>query len=71
MCIVKIEGKSAKALIDKRASVNIMDATKLQILMTCPKVMPTQAQIYTYGGMTPLPLLGIVDVTVVKKDKKV
>ena len=71
MCIVEIEVTPAKALIDTGASVNVMDAIMLKKLVTCPKVVQTQARIYTYGGTTPLPLLGVISVTVVKGDKKV
>ena len=67
MSTVEIEGTTTSALIDTGASVNVMGTAMLKSLATRPKVMPTGARIYTYGGTTPLP--GVIEVTVMAEDR--
>ena len=66
---IKIKGTPTRALIDTGASVNVIDETMLRKLATRPKVIPTHARIYTYGGTTPLPLVGVVEVMVAHNTK--
>ena len=52
------------ALIDTGASVNVIDETQFEKLSPRPKITPTAARIYTYGGHTPIPLRGVIQVQV-------
>ena len=53
------------------AKVNAMDTSTLHKLKTRPAIRPTKALIHPYGSKAPLPLRGVINITVVsaKEDK--
>ena len=69
MCTVQIAGADVSALIDAGASVNILDIDQYQRLLPRPPITPTKARIYTYGGTEPIPLQGMIEVTVTNKGR--
>ena len=69
ICNVNIEGVEITALIDTGASVNVIDEVQFEKLSPRPVITPTSACIYTYGGTTPLPLRGVIQVKVVSEDR--
>ena len=57
-------GTIIKALIDTGASVNVIDHATWKRLAARPSIKNTLILIFTYGGTTPLPVLGVIDVVV-------
>lgn len=70
ICQIWIDGIRVPILIDSGASVNVLDADQFQRLSPRPSLRATKAQIYNYGGTTPLELLGVINVMVTYKKKR-
>ena len=71
ICTVVIAGTMIKALIDTGASLNVIDQTTWKRLAERPSIKKTLTRIFTYGGTTPLPGLGVIDVPVTYGEKQV
>ena len=61
---IDIKGTAVLALIDKEATVSVMDPSMLDKLKICPIVRQTNTKMYSYVGTTPLAVRGVGDVTV-------
>ena len=68
--MVEINGTSTNVLIDTGASVNVINLALLQKMTSHPEIKPTRARIYPNGTATPLPLRGVIEITVTTKTRK-
>ena len=64
MCTIEVSQAKITALINTGASVNVIDSTQFDKLSPQPQLQPTKAKIYTYGGTEPIPLRGVIHITV-------
>ena len=66
-----IAGTMIKALIDTGALVNVIDHVTWKRLAGCPSIKKTLTHIFSYGGTTPLLVLGVIDMTVTYGEKQI
>lgn len=69
MCMIDVGENTITVLIDMGASVNILDTAQYDQLKPKPQLQDTKAKIFTYGGDTPIPLQGVIEVKVKHGDR--